>query len=456
MSRVVSKPVRLQMTQAPLPGLLAQLAVPAGLGYLFQTFFNVVDTFWAGQLSTDALAALSIAFPVFFLVIAASSGISTGATACIAHELGRDREQEARRFSAQTVLYTAVATLLLTVLGWVFCPAIFRLLGAEGQYLDLAVSYMRMIFIGAGFFLFSHALNAPLTASGDTKTFRNTLITGSLLNVALDPLFMYGLGPIPGHGFAGIAASTITIQALMLIYIATRAVRSGLIDRRWGDYKPRLTDLAELNRNILPATANMATVGLGIFIITFFISRYGKEAVAAYGIATRVEQIVLLPGIALSTATLALVGQNFGAGRMDRVREAFALACKSGLWIMLSGGAVVLFFRESLMGWFTAEASVIQYGSDYLLLAAPSLYAYVLLFTGISAMQGLKRPMFAIWIGCARQLIAPCLIFTLLAEILGWDLWGIWIGIVSINWIAAVATVLFVQSRFHALDPARH
>jgi len=436
------------LTKDPLPGLLAHLAIPASLGYLFQTMFNVVDTYFAGQVSTDALAALSISFPVFFLIIAVSSGIGTGTTACIAHALGANNQELARRFAEQSILYTLAASAVITALGWFACPAIFRFLGAEHMYLELSVSYMRTLFIGAVFFLMASGLKAPLSATGDTKSFRNVLIAGALLNVGLDPLLMYGWGPFPALGFRGIAISSVAIEAGAVVYLAVKAWRTPLLSSAiWTHCKPCGSLQSELNRNILPACMNMLTVGIGIFIITWFISGFGQEAVAAYGIATRVEQIVLLPGIGLGIAVLTLSGQNTGAGLLDRVRDVFSLSVRYGFYLMVAGGCLIWLCRESFMGLFSSDPTVIQHGTDYLLVAAGSLWAYIILFNGSSTLQGMKRPMFAIWMGLTRQIALPCLLFPLLSKGFGLGLWGIWIGIVAIAWVAAGYTGWYVRHK---------
>ena len=174
--------LRPDLLSDPIGPLVSRLALPVGIGFFFNTMFNVVDTWYAGRISTEAVAAVSLSFPLFFLIIAVGSGISTGATAIIGHALGAGRRDEAGLFASQTISFALLHGLLLTLFGLLAAPLIFSAMGAEGKYLSLAVSYMGAMFSGSAFFVANQAHNAILNASGDTKSFRNFLILAFVLN----------------------------------------------------------------------------------------------------------------------------------------------------------------------------------------------------------------------------------------------------------------------------------
>jgi Na+-driven multidrug efflux pump len=155
------------LLQVPIALGLRRLAIPAGVGFFFTTMFNVVDTFYGGLISTEALAALSLSFPVFFFIIAAGSGISTGATALIGNALGAKRIEEARAYTVQAISFATLCAITLTIVGLASSPALFRFLGASGDYLFLSLSYMNVIFIGTLPFLLNYILNSGLYASGE-------------------------------------------------------------------------------------------------------------------------------------------------------------------------------------------------------------------------------------------------------------------------------------------------
>jgi len=434
------------LTTKPIPQLIRQIAIPASIGMFFNTMYNVVDTYFGGLISTEALASLSLSFPVFFIIIAMGTGISTGASALIANALGADKEDEAMQYVAQSISFSVIIGFVLTILGWLVAPFLFRTLGAEGQYLDMALSYMNIIIGSTIFFILVYVLNSCLNAQGDTKTFRNFLIAGFFLNIILDPWFVFGGLGLPALGIAGVAWATVIIEFFGVFYIGYKALKSGIIcSRCWGMLWPRAKYYIEISRQGFPASLNMMTVALGIFIITYFIAPFGKTAVAAYGIATRIDQIALLPTMGLNIAALTLVGQNNGAGIFDRCREAYIMNLKYGFWIVNIGVAAVLIFARQLLSFFSGDPEVVGIGVSFLRISAITYWAYMILYISVSALQGLKRPMYAIWIGLYRQIGAPALIFWLLATVMGFGLLGIWWGIFIINWSATIVTLLYTR-----------
>lgn len=429
----------MNLTADPIPRLVRELAVPASVGFFFNTMFNVVDTWWAGRISTQAQAALAVSFPVFFILIAAGSGLSQGATALMANALGSGDVRRARHYAAQSAVLGVVGGGILTMLGWVLAPWLFGVLGAEGEYLRLCLVYMNVILGGAVFFLLQSVMNGGLQAQGDTRTFRNVLIAGCALNVVLDPWFMKGGWGLPAMGLAGIGLSTVLISGGGAVFIAYR-VRCSPLGKGWRaeDFRPSWPACRAILAQGLPASLNMMTVALGIFVITWFVSRFSANGVAAYGIATRIEQMVLLPTIGLNIATLTLCGQNYGAGHLGRVREVWRTSLRYGLVLMVAGGAVLWVGGGPLMGFFTDNGTVVAVGQEYLRVAAWTLASYVVLYQTVFMLQGLKRPMFGLWVGLYRQVLAPAVVFSSLAFGLALGLTGVWWGIALVNWSAAL------------------
>jgi len=433
------------LTTAPIPALIRRLAVPSGIGFFFNTMFNVVDTWYGGRLSTTALAAMSLCFPVFFIILAVGAGISTGATALIGNALGRGQRDEAQRFTLQALSFGLLHAIALTMLGLAFAPHIFAFMGARGEYLSLALGYMNVYICGATFFMLNFVMSAILNAHGNTATYRNFLVTAFFLNLVLDPWFMYGGLGIPSMGLPGIALATLTTQCMGNFYLFSRLSPLGVLQAfTLRELRPRRYYFGELLRQGFPSAMNMMTVSLGIFIITWFAGRFGKEVVAAYGIGTRIEQIALLPIMGLNVSTLTLIAQNFGAENFQRIRQVLALSLRYGFVLAAIGTAAVLAFSRELMSVFSRDGAVIDAGVRYLRIESFVFPAYVLLYVCVSAMQGVKRPGFALLIGLYRQIAAPFLAFPLLAIALGWGAMGIWWGIFITTWSAAVIVVIYV------------
>lgn len=435
-----------ELTKGSIPKLIKKMAIPASIGFFFNTMYNVVDTFYGGKLSSEALAALSISFVPFFLIIATGTGLATGATALISNSIGARKTKEARTHAFQTITVGIILSIIITLLGIYVSPAMFRLLGATDQYLSLSLEYMNVIFYGAIFFILIYVFNSILNATGDTKTFSNFLIIGFFLNVLLDPWFMFGWLGFPALGLAGVAWATVVIQAGGSIYMGYKASKTHLFEGgKINEFKPDKKSLLEISRQGIPSALNMFAIGIGIFVITYFVSIFGQAAVAAYGIGTRVEQIFLLPTIGITVATLTLVGQNNGAKKMKRVRETLNTALKYGAYIMTLGTICMFLFAKQFIDIFTNDQEIISIGTHYLRIVAFLTWAYATLFISISTLQGMKKPSYALWIGLFRQIIAPTIIFYFFVKYLGFGINAVWWGIFSIVWLSAIITIIYTR-----------
>ncbi len=426
------------------------------MGLFFNTMYNVVDTYFGGYISTRVLAAMSLSLPVFFVIISIGRGISTGSTALIGTALGEKNKSDARSYVVQSICFAMLISIVLTVAGIAISPFLFKILGASDEYLAICMEYVTPLLSGAVLFLSVYMLNAILNSVGDTRSYRNFLILAFFLNVGLDPWFIFGGFFIPPMGIQGIALATVIVQAIGCIYLAFKVQKTGLISNlKISQFKPRLTPFKEIAYQGFPAGLNIATIAIGVFVITYFISDFGKDGVAAYGVATRVEQIVLLPTIALNIAVLAIVAQNHGARKFDRIRVTFYKSLFYGALIMIAGSTVVFFFSSQFMSFFTDNQNVINIGSIYLKIDALTLYAYVILFVSVALLQGLKKPMFAIYIGIFRQIAAPIALFYYFAYVLDLKVVGVFWGIFTVTWIAAIISLGFAVYKLKKLQKSQ-
>jgi Na+-driven multidrug efflux pump len=201
----------------------------------------------------------------------------------------------------------------------------------------------------------------------------------------------------------------------------------------------------ELWQQSVPPALNQASVGLGIYVINWFVGKFGAQAIAAYGVAVRLEQLVLLPALGLSLAMLPLAAQNDGAGHFDRAVEARKLAQRWGIKISIAAFIILVFGGRFLMSLVTPDPEVQAEGALFLKFDATIFFSYVALYVNVAFLQGLKRPMFAIWIGLYRQIAAPILVFWLLAFTLGLGTIGIWLGIALVTASGAVIAEVYTR-----------
>lgn len=430
-----------------IPKQIRMIAIPSSVGFFFNTMYNVVDTYFWWLVSTDAIAALSLSFPVFFIILAFCFWISTWTTALVANSLWEKDEEKARIYSLQAITFTIIVSIFLSIIWYYIAPFLFQILWARGQYLEIAVSYINIILLGSVLFGLTYVINGILNARGDTKTFRNFLIIWFFLNCILDPIFVFWLLGFPSLGLTWVAWATILIEFFWVIYMWIVLIKNDIFCKWCYElFKPRFKYFKEIFEQWFPASLNMLTVAIGIFIITYFVAPFGNTAVAAYGIATRIDQIALLPSIWLNTAALALVWQSNWAKKFNRCRKIFRLIMKYGFFLAILGMLWVFFFARELMSFFTADLEVIEIWVHYLYISVFIYWAYIILYSVTSVLQWLKKPSFALRIWLYRQILAPIIIFYLFTKIIYWWLDWVWWWVFTINWTAVVIALLYSRS----------
>lgn len=416
------------LSKGPLLGHFAALGVPAAIGMVFNTLYNVVDVYFAGWIGTEAQAGLTIAGTVLFLILALGFGVGQGVNALIGSALGEKRPEAAARFAAQGLIFAAAVALAATALGYLVAPGLLSLLGAEGPYREQAETIIRIQLLATLPFLLSYAANGICASQGDTRSFERALIYAFFANCALNPLFVVWLD----MGVAGIAWATVAAQTGVGLYMLRRAARSSVMRRCGGaDFRPVLATIREVAEQGLPASLSMLMVTIGMFWVQLWLQPFGPDAVAGYGVALRIEQMVLLPGFGVTGALLPIVARNNGARQPDRVREALRTALTIGAGLMVAAGLLITVAGRAAIAVFADDTAVIEMGWSYLSFARWMLPAYFALFAVTAFLQGLRRPVWAVWIGVYRQLFAVAAFGWLYVEVAGLGVTGVWWAIVS-------------------------
>ncbi len=434
------------LTTQDIPTLIKQLAIPASTGMFFNTMYNVVDTFYAGLISTQAIAALSLSFMIFFLIVGLGYGFSSAIIALLGNSFGKGKHKLASIYAYKGLVFVPLIGIILSIVGYFAAPYLFILLGASGEYLEISIEYINPILFGAIFFMLNFSLNAILVSRGDTKTYRNTLIFGFFANMILNPIFIYGFLFIPAMGIKGIAIATVLIQIINMIYMFRKVLDTKIINfDNLNYFLPDLRVYKQFVNQGLPASLNMLTMAIGSLILTYFVAHYGVEAVAGYGIGFRVEQLMLLPALGLSTAVLTLVSNNYGAKKYDRVIETLRTAIKYGFIIATVGIIVLSILGKFIISQFDPNETVISFGLDYLLVEVWIFYAYVILFVCVSTLQGIKRPKMILFIGIYRQIVAKLIVAYIIVKYFELDYIYLWFGILFMIYSAAIFAYFYTN-----------
>ena len=428
-----------------ISSLLKKIAFPASVATLFQTLFNIVDTYFAGKISSDALSALAKSFPIYFILIAASVGVTVGGTSLIANSIGEKNRENILRYFGQTIIYGIILSILVTIVGLLFASEIFALMGSTSKVINLGLKYTDVIFSGSVIFISVVALNSLLHAEGDTKTFRNVLILSFFLNIILNPLFIFGYGPIPAMGMTGIGVATIICQIIAFLLLLKKIIKSKTIKNISLKYfYPNFTFLVKIFYQSAPISAALFMISIGNFIILAYISKFGEPAVAGYGSAARFEQILLLPVLGLNTAIISIVGQNFGAKEYLRVKQSYYQAIAYGTIIMVIAGSIIFLSADKIVSIFTNDVVVISYGTTYLKISALIFPAYPIYFISNGFFMALKKSSYAMNLNIVRNVLLPIpTIF--FAIFIGGSFKNFFWSYCLFNWIFAVLLLTFVS-----------
>ena len=360
-----------KLTKDPIWFLLRKVTIPASVGSLFQTFYNLVDTWFAGKISAEAISAIAKSFPIYFTIIAVGVGIGAATNAMIGNSIGEKKERVASMYIAQSLIFALVVSLLVTIFGLNASNFLLGVMGSDTAGIALTREYLDIIFYGTFIVLIQISLNGTLNAQGDTKSYRNVLIFSFFLNIFLNPLFIWGYGIVPAFGIAGLAIATVISQLIGTIYLAYKVNNCKIREYlKLVCFIPKFEYLNPLTRQSVPVMFSMLFIGVGIFNILYFIGQFGDLATAGYGAALRVEQVFLLPVIGLNTAVLSIGGQNFGAKAFNRIRELYKKALFFGCSFMVVAGIILFFGAEFFVSLFTDNQEAVKHGAIYLKVAA--------------------------------------------------------------------------------------
>ena len=392
--------------------LIRKLAIPASVGTLFQTLYNIVDTFFAGKISPEALSALAKSFPIYFILIASSIGITVAGTSLIGNSIGEKNQKKASTYFSQLIIFSLILTLFITYIGLTYSDNVFILMGSSEEVKNLGLDYTNIIFYGSFLFIVVVALNSLLHAEGDTKTYRNALIIAFLLNIFLNPILIFGFWFIPAFGMKGIGIATLIAQLVSLIIIFNKVLKSRLIkDLIINNFIPKIYYFKNIFFQSMPIIISICGYSVASAIVFKYAGLSGEYAAAGYGAGTRIEQVVLLPILGINTAIITIIAQNFGAKNILRIKQTYITAIKYAFIIMIISSLFVYFLAEIITGLFSNDLNVIEFGKLYLQISAFVLPAYPIFFLSNGFFMALKKSENALVANIFRNVIFPFLVF---------------------------------------------
>jgi len=425
---------------------ILHLSWPTMVAMLLQVGFNIVDAIFVGRLGPKAIAAVSVVFPVVFLMFSLGAGIGIGTASLIARYIGAKKIKEADNAAEHSFIIAVVVSAVFTVLGLLFAKEIFMLIGAKPDVIELAVKYSRWIF-GLNIFMFiGMTSNNILRGLGNMKLPMVGMVSGTLLNIILDPLLIFGIGLFPALGVEGAAIATIisrTFAALLMLGFIFSSKTAVSIKLKDFSFKPVF--IKEILKVGIPSSLYRSIMSFTMLAFTKIVSYFGSIAIAAYGIGFRLQSIVILPVISIATAVITIVGQNVGAKNYKRVEKTVWSSVKISVFIVLVVSLILFFFPRLLYGVFTNDRQLIQYGVGFLRILS---FSYVFVAVSIiigGAFQGAGRAVPTLIINMIRSFILGIPFALFFAFVLGWGLNGVWVGIAIAAIISSFISVYWFK-----------
>jgi putative MATE family efflux protein len=363
-----------RLLEGPILRSLLALAVPIALANVLQAAYQLIDAFWVGRLGGAAVAAVSVSTPIMFLSIGLGAGLAIAGSTLVAQYFGAGNREMVDHVAAQTLLMIVLVSVTLGAVGFAAAPRLLRLMGVAPDVYEGAVGFMRVSFVGLVFNFFFFMFQSLMRGVGEAKLPVFIVLGTVILNFVLDPLFIFGGGPIPAMGVKGAALATVSTQSIAaLIGLAVLFGGRYGIHLAWRDFVP---DPAYIRRALtlgFPASIEQSARALGLTVLTFLITSFGTQTVAAYGVGSTILQVVMIPAMGLSMAVSTLVGQNIGARNVERAARIGRLGSWMGFWILSGIGLIAFLLAPRLVAFFVpGDPGVIAAGATYLRIMALS------------------------------------------------------------------------------------
>ncbi|WP_336034375.1 MATE family efflux transporter [Halobacterium yunchengense] len=445
----------LELTEGPIAKPLVYLSAPIVVTNLFQVAYNLADTFWVGRYSTEALAAISFAFPMVFLLISLGMGLSVAGSVMVAQYTGAGDERRAEYAASQTVAFAVVVSLVLGGIGYFVVDDLLAFFGAAPDVYPLAVEYMRVIALGL-VFLFGFLMFISLMRGyGDTVTPMVVMFGSVVLNIALDPFLIFGWWVFPRMGLEGAAVATVFSRALALavglgvMFTGRRGVQINLRDMAPDPaFARRILELG------LPASVEGTGRALSVNLMLLVVGLFPTPVVAAFGIGTRVLSVVFMPAIAVARGVETMSGQNIGAGEYDRAAAASRFAARAMFVLLSLVGVVGWVWARPVIDVFTSDPEVVVIGITFMRYVAPTFGFMGIMRAYNGSFRGAGKTLTAAVIAVGTFGVVRLPLAYGASSVIGAD--GIWLSFAVSNVLGAVAAYAWYQrDTWRSADVAR-
>ena len=393
-----------RLTQGSVGRHLVDMAVPVLFGVFTMMSQAFADMWFIGRVGDRELAALSFAFPILMIVTSIAIGLGAGTSSVVARAIGAHNHRRARRLATDSLILSFGITAIVSAIGFLTIEPLFRLLGAPDDMIPLIAGYMTILYASVPFVVVGMVGMSSMRATGDTRLPSMLMVIASVANVILDPILIFGIGPVPAMGLNGAAMAALLSRAAIfagtLYFMRMRLDMLTFNKPDPGELRSSWADVLHVG---IPAAATNAIIPIATGVITAMLARYGPEAVAGFGVASRVEALTLVLFYALSAVIGPFVGQNIAAGKADRIFEALRLCTIFCVGTGFVIAALLAFSGAWLPTLFSDNPEVTDVSTKFLMIAPISYGAYGMVMVMNASFNGMGKPMPAVHISVGRM-----------------------------------------------------
>lgn len=445
------KQLTARLGEEKISKLLVKLSLPATFGMMVTALYNLVDTIFVGRgVGAIAIGGLTIAFPIQMVIMAFAQMIGIGAASAISRSLGAKDIEKANYVAGNSFLLIAILSSIIAVIGLTFTESMLRLFGATDTILPYAKDYITIILWGSIFFSFAMSSNNLIRAEGNAKVAMATMLIGAILNMILDPIFIF----IFKLGIKGAALATIISQFISFLYILIYLYSGkSSLKIKLHHLKPRMHIITEIFTVGFAAFARMVTGSIVAIVVNNSLRIFGGDiALIIMGILHRIIMFLFMPLFGVIQGMQPIVGFNYGAKKFDRVKEAIKLSLITTTAIVTFGWLIAELFPFAIIGIFTRDIEIIEKGSTIMRIILSLIPVIGIQIVGAALFQSLGKPVPSLILSLLRQVLLFIPLVIILPRVLGLGLLGIWIAYPAADILSVILTTLFLRSELKKMN----
>ncbi len=430
---------RSNLLTGSIPGALLRLSLPVMATFLLQTLYNMADAFWLGKLGREAISAPGISFSILFFFVSLGAGFSVAGTALVSQYIGSGQKEQANLAAGQNLVFLIIGAVFISLVGMSASEFILRLMQTPEDVFANASLYLRILFAGIPFMAISFVYGGIMRGAGDAITPMVIDIVTNLLNILLDPFFIFGWGLFPRMEVAGAAAVTIgcrflaSVACMVLLVSGARGLKV-----RWPQLRPRWGYLGRIMRIGMPAAIGQSGASLGFMVTQGFVNSFGSAVVGAFTVAVRVIHLINVPGMGLSAGASALIGQNLGADQVKRAEKTVWWGVGMVAAFLAVGCSLLAFASEPVIRLFIDDPEVIAEGIVLFRVISYSVFFFGIIMVVFGAFQGSGKTTPVMVLSLARLWLLRIPLAYLFSFVLAWGHLGIWWGMFISNVVISV------------------